>query len=375
MVPDGGMRDGRVPGSGCDGRVPDARMTDARMTDARVTDARVTDGNRARPGPREPCGSRWRRSGMSSSGARVRRTSTLLRTGMAIIAMVGLTAVSGCGGQRTQAVGPAEPTADGTATRPTSSLVPAGYEGRFRTRATVLESPEHGPQLCFAVAESMPPQCEGPDIAGWDWTSVDAESVRGTRWGSYVLVGTFDGNTFTLTEPARADDGTPPASSDEGLETPCPEPEGGWVPPDPDRATQAAFDAAIRTARSTDGFGGVWIDQQIPDEQLTEDNANDPQVLVLNVTTTGDVAEMERAIRGVWGGSLCVSRAPYPMDELAAVQRQLRDLPGLLGSSVDERAGRVDVAVLVAAEELQRDLDQRYGKGAVVLHGALEPID
>lgn len=318
------------------------------------------------------------RSGMRvrEGGTRVRQTKTFRPTGMAMALLAGMVTVSGCGGQRTQAVGADEPTADGTAAGATSFLVPAGYKGRFRTRATVLESRQHGPQLCFTVAESMPPQCGGPDIEGWDWTAVDAESVRGSRWGSYILVGTFDGQTFTLTEPAKTDDGTRPAGDDgDGLATPCPEPAGGWVPPDPERATQAAFDAATRTARSADGFGGLWIDQQIPDEQLTENNANDPQVFVLNVTTTGDTGEMERAIRDVWGGSLCVSQAGYPMDELMAVQRQLGDLPGLLGSSIDERAGHVDVDVLVASEELRRDLDDRYGKGAVVLHGALEPID
>jgi hypothetical protein len=86
---------------------------------------------------------------------------------------------------------------------PSVNLVPDGYGGRFRTRATVLEGPRSGPQLCVAVMESYPPQCSGPPIEGWDWSTVRAESASGTTWGAYVLTGTYDGTTFTLTEPAR----------------------------------------------------------------------------------------------------------------------------------------------------------------------------
>src|SRR5262245_29665274 len=33
----------------------------------------------------------------------------------------------------------------------------------YEATATVLESKEHGPELCFSVALSYPPQCGGPD--------------------------------------------------------------------------------------------------------------------------------------------------------------------------------------------------------------------
>lgn len=68
----------------------------------------------------------------------------------------------------------------------------------------VLESPEHGPQLCAAVATSLPPRCEGPDVVGWDWSAVRHESVRGTKWGWYRVAGTWDGSRLTLTEPPGA---------------------------------------------------------------------------------------------------------------------------------------------------------------------------
>lgn len=262
-----------------------------------------------------------------------------------------------------------------SAAKESVNLVPEGYDGRFRTSATVLESRDHGPQLCYAVMESYPPQCSGPDIAGWDWSTVDAESASGTTWGHYVVVGTFDGETFTLTEPAKVGkwQGTP--RGDDGLATPCPEPPGGWQPIDPDTATQTAFQAATRRAQEVEGFGGLWIDQQIPDDEINEWNANDPKRFVLNVTTAGDMAAMETAIREVWGGSLCVSRVARSAAELADVRRNLPHIPGLLSSSTDVVAGQVTLDVLVAREELQRHLDESFREGAVRLFGALEPID
>src|SRR5690606_13734483 len=67
--------------------------------------------------------------------------------------------------------------------------------GPYRVSGTVLESPEHGPQLCHAVMTSLPPQCGGIDLVGWDWGAVEGEeSVSGTTWGSYQVTGTWDGS-------------------------------------------------------------------------------------------------------------------------------------------------------------------------------------
>jgi hypothetical protein len=61
----------------------------------------------------------------------------------------------------------------------------------YQADALVLESPEHGPQLCREVASSYPPQCGGPDVLGWNWGAVEGEeSASGTTWGSYRVVGT-----------------------------------------------------------------------------------------------------------------------------------------------------------------------------------------
>ncbi|ROR90909.1 hypothetical protein [Nocardioides aurantiacus] len=85
---------------------------------------------------------------------------------------------------------------------------------------TVLESPEHGPQLCWAVMQSNPPQGRGPDITNWDWSKVTGhESVDGTTWGDLTVVGTYAAGALTLTRPPtrepleslqRRPDGAPP---------------------------------------------------------------------------------------------------------------------------------------------------------------------
>ena len=78
---------------------------------------------------------------------------------------------------------------------------PSRYQGSF----TVLESPQHGPEMCNGVRESLPPQCSGVPIRGWNWASVEgAESLNGTTWGRWHVTGTFDGGTFVLTKAPGA---------------------------------------------------------------------------------------------------------------------------------------------------------------------------
>jgi hypothetical protein len=119
----------------------------------------------------------------------------------------------------------------------------------------------------------------------------------------------------------------------------------------------------------------VWIDQQIPAGQLTERNANDPKRFVLNITTAGDPAEIDQAVRAVWGGALCVSPVARSAAELAQVVRSLPDIPGVISQGTNTRTGQVELALVIARESLQRQLDERFGAGVVRPSGALEPID
>lgn len=107
------------------------------------------------------------------------------------------------------ACGEAAP-ATGHATAPPSTPVtisPPQRDGtqQYRTMATVLEAGDRGPRLCHAVAESYPPQCDGPAIIGWDWDAVDGEeTASGVTWVDAILIGTWDGEHFTVTRPVEA---------------------------------------------------------------------------------------------------------------------------------------------------------------------------
>ena len=259
----------------------------------------------------------------------------------------------------------------------------ASANTRYEVTATVLESSEHGPQLCLGgIAESYPPQCGGPDIEGWDWAAVDGEeSANGTTWGHYDLVGTYVDEVFTLTEPARPP--TPVSeepSGDHDFTSPCPEPEGGWAVVDSATATDAAQQAAAEHASSQPDFAGLWVDQSInpvfedgvqPGEEA---QANDPAKLVLNVMFTGDLDRHGRELRELWGGALCVSEAEHTEAELAAIQAELGDDHGMVWSSIDTVGNRVEVGVVID-DGLQQRLDERYGKGTVVVIPSLRPID
>lgn len=79
---------------------------------------------------------------------------------------------------------------------------PMPPEGDVVAQGTVLDAGD-GLELCLgAVAESFPPQCSGIPLAGWSWDGVDgAETASGVTWGAYAVQGTYDGTTFTITQP------------------------------------------------------------------------------------------------------------------------------------------------------------------------------
>src|SRR5918992_3080299 len=103
---------------------------------------------------------------------------------------------------------------------------------RYEANATVLDDGD-GPELCLgAVADSLPPQCGGMPIRGWRWEDVDGEdTVGGTTWGEYHVVGSYDGSSFTV-EDAGPMVAVGPEEGDP-FHTPCPEPSGGWTDVDP----------------------------------------------------------------------------------------------------------------------------------------------
>ena len=82
--------------------------------------------------------------------------------------------------------------------------------------------------------------------------------MSGTTWGEYHVVGTYDGEVFTVTET-----GPPTARTKRSTcyDNPCPEPEGGWVVRDPDRSTQDHVGPAQAYAKRQPGYVISWVDQ------------------------------------------------------------------------------------------------------------------
>ncbi|GAA0974943.1 hypothetical protein GCM10009555_032080 [Acrocarpospora macrocephala] len=257
-------------------------------------------------------------------------------------------------------------------------------EPRYEADTFVLASQKHGPRLCVAIDFSLPPQCGGPDIAGWDWNGVEHSDRHGVRWGEYRVVGTWDGEKLTLTEPPRPAERPDSPPSRSRFTSPCPEPSGGWRPVAPAKATQQAIDAAITRAKKLPGYAGAWLDQSYLDEiegydsndpRSVERYANDHERLVLNLRFTGDATTREPAIRELWGGALCLSQAQHTKKELQTLHgRASKEIKGVFSGWVDELKGQVEIGAWLATPELQHEVDEKYGKGLVVLHSFLRPV-
>ncbi|HET6686836.1 MAG TPA: hypothetical protein VFH02_09965 [Jiangellaceae bacterium] len=269
----------------------------------------------------------------------------------------------------------------GTAGDPTAE---AG--GRYTTTATIIEAPHHGPQLCTSVMESYPPQCGlgSIEVVGWDWTVVDGSDAEGgTTWGTYVVIGTYDGERFTITESPMPYVAPEPTPEPPPATTPCPPPADGWGVVDAATTTEEAHNDAVAYAHAQPDYVEVWVDSSMnpawamKESEITADTLwmfNDPTKLILNVRFTGDLERHERALRAIWGGWLCVSSDERTAAELESLRARLHDEHVPLGSSVDGRAGQVFLQVIVD-DGLQAELDQRYGPGLVRVHALLKPVN
>lgn len=112
--------------------------------------------------------------------------------GLALIAVAGL-ALAACAGGSPSGT-PAPPSL--------GAVTPVPPEGEVTAVGTVLDRAGE-PELCLGpVAESYPPQCSGIPLEGWTWDGVDgAETSGDVTWGAYALQGSFDGDSFTVTQP------------------------------------------------------------------------------------------------------------------------------------------------------------------------------
>lgn len=243
---------------------------------------------------------------------------------------------------------------------------PSG-DRRYATTGTVLESPEHGPELCWIVASSHPPLCGVVPVPNWDWDQVTGEeSAAGTTWGTFHMVGTYDGDSFTVVEVSPPQPQAPPEPD---VSSPCQPPGGGWPVPDPARTSIGHRDAAARLAESNPDFAAVWTTPLDP-------------IDILNVAFTGNLDEHEAELRTAWGGPLCVTRHERTLGELQQIQKELLHERGaaefglqLLSSSADPINNVLSLRVVWADATARAEIDQRYGKGAVEITTALTPVE
>lgn len=254
---------------------------------------------------------------------------------------------------------------------------------------TVLEQrgetffPTHGPMLCLgAMAMSYPPQCGDVPIANWDWDAVEGEeTASGASWGQYHVVGTYDGETFTVTGVGPSRDNPPQFGSEVDFSSPCPEPAGGWVLPDPNETLQQDASGANAYAQRQPDVVSSWVthfDPSNPDD--TELAEFDP--VIFNAVFTGDVERHEAEIRKRWPGPLCIIEGEGPTKrELTRIRTEAEEYVNgelglqMLGSSTGGVEPVIEIGVVADPEGAgQAALDARW-PGLVRLFPALRPVD
>jgi hypothetical protein len=273
---------------------------------------------------------------------------------------------------------PAVALASGCAAAPGSSAAEqieaaaTPMEQRYAVSATVLESPDHGPQLCHVVETSLPPRCGGPDVVGWHWDEVDGEeSANGTTWGAYRVVGTWDGHALTLTDPPGQPRGGE-ALPEPDRSTPCPTPDGGWRIEDPATATEGDRQAAIDYADRQPSVGSVWLDDRA---DLADVLPGVFEQAVLNASFTDSLDRHEAELRSRYGGPLCVTQAAHSRTELSALQARVGEaLQGEMLSSGPGVHGQVQVVVPVVDPGVRERIAGVDPDGLVELQGWLQPV-
>lgn len=229
-------------------------------------------------------------------------------------------------------------------------------EGEVRTSGLVMVLDDgDGPEMCLgAVAESYPPQCGGPALVDFDWGDVGSEQASGVQWGSYALTGTFDGETFTVTDaiPAALYD-TMAEPEQEPLAAACDEP----TTTDTTKATPEDMDATLAAASVLPSYASAWLTGN-----------------TINVAVTEDPEGAEAELRRTWGGMLCVTTVERTDADLNEVNQELQTALGdQLLTSGSFAPDSLDAQVVYDDGSIQEWADATYGDGLVRVGSALEP--
>ena len=306
-----------------------------------------------------------------------------VRTILIAGALLPVLSFAGCGSGDPGAVGGSTGAADEGPPWTVPVLDPAQL---YEADTLVLDAKD-GPKLCVGgVAHSLPPQCFGVPLAGWDWDAVEGEeSASGTTWGEAHVVGTYDGDTFTVTAAGPYRPGEADFGGARDFSTPCPEPAGGWLAADPSRVSEGDFDAGAAAARARPDYVALWVDyvgDDTPDELAERLSEGEAVLQIMNVVVADDVTGAEVAVREAWGGPLCVSRREgHTQKELESIraeaERLVREDLGLefTWSSDGDVGLAAEIGVVVDPGGAgQAALDARFGAGMVRLFPALRPV-
>jgi hypothetical protein len=333
------------------------------------------------------------------------------------VLVAGVVVVASCGAQpehtasslnepaATSSVAPTSPITTGEVTTTTVSVttsiaghtsLPAVEGPMFETVTTVLESADHGPELCLGgVLDSLPPQCGDVPITNWDWDAIRGEdSANGTTWvDSAYVTGRFDGSRFTVVSArvATADDVARFRSEWPDFHAPCPEPADGWLAAaaGADPNAQLSEDNPVgQYVQSQPDGAGWWVDGSI--DPNWPNGYSDPRKTIVVASFTGDLSRHEADLRELWSGALCVTLAKYSaqqLHDLALEVNALMEPDGTMplsngtvlrvlsfSDSGNFLTGTVDLDVMAAYPEAQQWFDQSYGPGRVVLKGVLRPL-
>ncbi len=240
---------------------------------------------------------------------------------------------------------------------------------KYEYDGLVKQSRHHSPELCIyptaAIGGPNAEDCAGPLIAGWDLP---------TTSGTFHLVGTYAGDVFTLTEPPRVSGpispGRPPI-----IASPCETPPGGWQPSNSSLVTLDAYTAVMDAARAAPDFAGIWFGPNAFTGGVTDLSHS-----VINVAYTGNLDAHRTALAQIWGGPICVVQHPHSYAELQRISQELLGAAGrqlglqLLSVGPDEVDNVVKAEVVAATDETRQAVEQRFGKGVVVLDSRLTPV-
>jgi len=292
-----------------------------------------------------------------------------MRTIVAVAAVPLALVLAACGAGGPSAVGGST-----AANEPPPAVSEPDPDRLYEVGATVLEDSTHGAMLCLGgILESLPPQCGDVPIASWDWQAVEGEETAGgTTWGTYHVVGTYNGRTFTVSEVGPYEEEPSAFGTDADFTSPCREPAGGW--PGLDKATQEDARPAHAYARAQRDYVTSWVTQLDP-------AALEFGPVIVNVVFTGDGERHSAQIRKVWSGPLCVVERDVPSArELDRIRKEAEaDLDELglrmLWSQGPAVEPVIEIGVVVDVEgKAQAALDARYGAGVVRLIPALKPV-